>query len=261
MKRPLLLVILNTIGFILTIILNGIAVYLPLNGKTTGELSDLYPNLFVPSGVTFSIWGIIYLLLLLFILYQWFAVFSSSRDESFIYQIGQWFFVSSLANSSWIIAWHFVFPVLSLAIMIVLLFSLIKIYTSLNIGKTLTSASEKMIVHSCFSVYLGWITVATIANVTTVLVFLGWGGGSIHPAIWTIIMIVIASLIGMLFTWSRRDYLYAFVIIWALFGIYLKRNDLHDSSAIVLAAQVGMISNAIVILFRMMQKWLIRTPQ
>ena len=112
--------LLNLLGFILVIVLNGLANALPINGYTTGELSDRYPNLFVPAGFTFSIWGVIYLLLLVFVIYQIRNWWSKHRlDMSFVQKIGPWFAISCLANASWIIAWHYVQPLLALFIMCV----------------------------------------------------------------------------------------------------------------------------------------------
>ncbi len=132
---------------------------------------------------------------------------------------------------------------------------------NLEIGNSTRSKSEKIVVHSCFSVYLGWITVATIANVTTVLVYYQWDGFGIDPEIWTIVMIAIASVIGIYFTWGKEDYLYTIVIIWALYGIYLKRSQAQDVPAIVWSAQIGMLANGLMMLFRLGKRLLVRRHQ
>ena len=214
----------NIVGFALVIALNVLANALPINGYTTGELSEFYPNLFVPAGFTFSIWGVIYLLLLIFIIYQIRNWWSKHRlDMSFVERIGPMFFVSCVANASWIIVWHYVQPVLALAIMLTILSSLLSIYRRLDIGKTDNSAVSFWAVKLPFSIYLGWITVATIANVTTVFVHLGWDGGAFGEVNWTITMIAIATLIGAFILFDRRDIGYAAVLIWAFYGIYSKQ--------------------------------------
>jgi len=254
MSKAKLLAIANTIFFIATIVVNGLANGLPLNGKNTGELSDLYPNLFVPAGLTFSIWGLIYLLLLIFIIYQLIIAFGPAEDKSLLTIVGPWFILSSFANCCWIFAWHYLLPGLSLAIMLILLFSLIKIY--LNINKHLPeSTTMNYLVRPCFSIYLGWITVATIANTTTVLVSFGWNGGSFDPAFWTILMIAVATVMGIYFSIVKRDYYYTLVILWALFGIYLKRSaDTELLSNIIMATKLGMMMCAIIMLYYPLNK-------
>lgn len=235
------LAIANFLGFILIIVLNGLANGLPINGKTTGELSDMYPNLFVPAGITFAIWGVIYTLMLVFIIYQLIVAHKNMKGAKIIDAVGPWFIVNALANASWILAWHFVLPGLSLVIMIILLISLIKIYLNLRVVENEIPEKQQYFVYPFFSIYLGWITVATIANVTTVLVDLGWQGGAIGQSTWTIIMISIAIGMGLYFLIFKRNYPYTLVIVWALYGIYLKRSAAEEFEAgIILTSQIGM---------------------
>ena len=216
--------ILNLLGFIGTVIVNYLAVALPLNNKTTEELSEQYPNLFVPTGLTFSIWGIIYLLLAIFIVYQLFYAFrKSTQNSSFIEKIGILFFISSLANLSWVFAWHFELVSLSLLLMLILLGSLMTIYVKLQIGRSDSSKSEKYIVHLPFSVYLGWITIATIANTTALLVNLGWNRFGLSEQFWTVAVIIVSMVISLTILFYRKDIFYCLVVIWALLGILIKR--------------------------------------
>jgi len=194
-------------------------------------LSDAYPNYFVPAGFTFSIWGIIYLLLIAFMLYQAYQYFKKDMDTmENILAIGPWFLISGLANAAWIIAWHYEFIVLSLMIMILLLSSLIKINHELNIGRPHTM-KDNVLVLLPFSVYLGWISVATIANVTTLLVSFGWQGGGISSYFWAIILMVVATLLGILMIFRKQDIAFALVIIWALYGIYSKQVAIEGNEA------------------------------
>ena len=231
--------ILNTLGFALVITLNTLANVLPINGFNTGELSDKYPNLFVPAGFTFSIWGIIYLLLLGFVIYQ----FTRPAVEANVPQrIGPSFFLSCLFNASWILAWHYLMPGLSLLIMLALLGSLIMIYRRVHATPALEGKGARWWVALPFSVYLGWITVATIANATAVLVALGWNGGGIPESAWTVAMIAVAAGMGLWFTWRQGDLFYPLVVAWALIGIIARRSsDAAETAypAIVLAAAAG----------------------
>lgn len=215
---------LNFLGFLAVVIVNALAVILPINNRTTQQLSDKYPNLFVPAGITFSIWGIIYLLLLVFIIYQFIVAFRKSSDERGIFEkIGILFFISCIFNVAWIFAWQYEIVWLSLIIMALLLISLILIYVRLGTGRLQVRNSEKIMVNIPFSVYLGWITIATIANVTAFLVKINWNKFGISDQIWTVIVIAVGLIITLATLFSRNDIFYCLVVIWALIGILLKR--------------------------------------
>jgi len=233
----------NIIAVVATIIVNALAVLLPLNGKTTQELSDAYPNLFVPAGITFSIWSIIYLFMIIFALYQAQDLMKKEPKElPFLKQIGFLFILSSLANICWIFSWHYEQVALSLFFMIILLLSLLVIYMKLNIGRTHVSLSETIGVRVLFSLYLGWITVATIANVTALLVSVGWTGGEIPQETWTVLVLSVAVLITLLMLLRRKDVVYSMVVIWALLGIYLKRTSPSFlNSTVATTAEIGMV--------------------
>src|SRR4030065_153295 len=216
--------LLNFIGLIGVIAVNALAVLLPINNMTTQELSDKYPNLFVPAGITFSIWGVIYILLILFVIYQFVVAFRKSSDERGIFEkIGILFFLSCGFNIAWILAWHYELVWLSLIIMVLLLLSLIFIYVRLGTGKDGIKNHEKVFVNIPFSIYLGWITIATIANVTAYLVNINWNRFGMSEQLWTIIMIAVGVILTYAILFSRNDIFYALVVVWALAGILLKR--------------------------------------
>ncbi|MFW6181125.1 MAG: hypothetical protein ACOC8N_05195 [Spirochaetota bacterium] len=214
----------NLLGFLGVVAVNILANALPLNGRFTGEISDRYPNLFVPAGWTFSIWGLIYLLLAVFIVYQLADAFGRTGSRShFLERIGLLFFVSCLANVGWLFAWHYELLLVSLPVMLVLLVSLIGIYRRLRVGRSSASRQDKLLVHLPFSVYLGWITVATIANVTVLLVSLQWNRFGLGEQLWTVLLMAVAVLLAITVLLFRRDIFYALVVDWALVGIVLKR--------------------------------------
>jgi len=216
--------LLNFIGLIGVIVVNALAVILPINNITTGELSDKYPNLFVPAGITFSIWGVIYLLLILFIIYQFVAAFRKSQDERGIFEkIGILFFLSCGFNIAWILAWHYEIVWLSLIIMVLLLLSLIFIYIRLDTGRVRIKNYEKVFVNIPFSIYLGWITIATIANVTAYLVNINWDRFGMREQFWTVIVIAVGIILTYAILFSRNDIFYALIVVWALVGILLKK--------------------------------------
>jgi hypothetical protein len=242
-KSRLTLSILNLSGFIGTVVINGLANSLPLNNKLTGELSDQYPNLFVPAGLTFSIWGLIYLLLAVFVIYQLIlAVRKNTQTVSISERINVFFFVSSLANIGWIFAWHFEIVALSFLIMLVLLGSLIAVYVRLNIGRGEASNTEKFLVHLPFSIYLGWITIATIANFTAMLVHFSWNGFGLPEQFWAVLVIVVGIAVTLIILFYRKDIFYSLVADWAFLGILLKRvaADPEPVRSVVVAAIAGM---------------------
>ena len=224
----------NIISVIFALTLNFLAVLLPINNKTTAELSELYPNYFVPSGFTFSIWGIIYLLLIAFMFYQGFQYYKNNPSTNkIISNIGPWFFISGLANGSWILAWHYEYVFLSVGIMLVLLYSLFKIYIVVQSTRP-HKMWDNIFILTMSSVYLGWISVATIANVTALLVSVNWSGWGISEPMWASIMIIIAALLGIIAVFNRQDIPFALVIIWAIWGIYSKQSVLdNDASQMV----------------------------
>jgi hypothetical protein len=238
------LCILNFTGFIGTVVVNALANILPINGKTTGELSDQYPNLFVPAGFTFAIWGVIYVLLGIFVIYNLVLALKRNRANSFtVDRIGVIFFISCVANIGWIFAWHYEILPLSLGMMLILLGCLITIYLRLNIGKSDAAKIEKYVGHAPFSVYLGWITVATIANVTALLVDMNWGALGLSNQFWAVAVIIVALVITLLILTLRRDVFYSLVVDWALFGILMKRLALQTPPAenVVLISIVGLV--------------------
>jgi len=249
--------ILNLLGLLATIYINFLANALPINGKTTGELSDVYPNLFVPAGFTFAIWGVIYLLLIAFVVYQLvIAIGKNESKKANIDKIGIWFFLSCVFNSAWIYAWHYQEVAIALGLMFGILFSLIMIYQRLRIGKMSVDNMTKFLFHVPFSVYLGWITVATIANVTAFLVDINWDGFDVVPEIWAVVVIVVGTFIGQTVTSSRRDIAYGLVIIWAYYGIVAKRMALGAElmNSIVLAALIGMVIIGLIVISQLIGK-------
>ncbi len=201
------------------IVVNVLANALPINGQNTGEISDRFDIYFVPAGYVFSIWGLIYLGIIAFLIYQ---ALPAQRNDARMEAIAGPFVFSSVANIVWIFLWHYnVFPA-TLVAMLALLASLIVIYLRLGTGRTRGNAAETWAVRVPFSVYLGWITVATIANVTQVLYFVGWSGFGFSPETWLVIMLAVAVVVAGLMAWTRRDVAYLLVLVWAFIGIALK---------------------------------------
>lgn len=217
------LTLINVLALIIVLTTNSLANALPINGLTTGEISDMYPSLFTPSGITFSIWGIIYLLLIGFILYQF-----KLTEEPYFAELSLWFILSCIANASWILVWHYLLTAASVAVMLILLYSLINLFLLLHQAK-MKSRIAWFLVSLPFVVYLSWICVATIANVSTLLIALEWGGGVLTAQWWTMIMITIAAAIGALVAYRFNEPSFLLVLLWALFGIFLRWNETENA--------------------------------
>ncbi len=222
-NMSIILSVLNLAGFAGVVIVNYLANALPINNKTTGQLSGQYPNLFVPAGLTFSIWGLIYVLLFIFVVYGLIVAFKTGLQRTFINGIGILFFITCLANMGWIFAWHYEMLSLSMVLMILLLVCLIMIYRRLSIGRSNASTREKYMVHLPFSLYLGWISMATIANATAILAASGWDMFGPGGQFWTIAVISIGIAVALMVIFWRRDIYFGLVVDWALIGILIKR--------------------------------------
>ncbi|MGE5425469.1 MAG: tryptophan-rich sensory protein [Bacillota bacterium] len=210
--------ILAGVAYLAMIVINALANILPINNRTTGAVSNSYPNLFAPAALTFSIWGLIYLLLAGYVVYQFTK--SAKGREGLFSKINPLFIATSLANFFWVLAWHYDYIGLSVILIVTLLVLLIKIANILRQEKFFSW--EKLFIMTPFSVYFGWITVATIANITVFLVSIGWNGFGIADYIWTSIILLVGALIGILRMRKDKNIAYGLVLVWAYLGILLK---------------------------------------
>lgn len=216
-------VLLTTTYFVM-VATNYLANALPLNGRQTGEVSDAYEDLFAPAGITFSIWGLIYALLAIHVLYQWGAFHSgSSHNGRLLGKVGILFSISSMANTAWVFAWHYDLILLSTLLIISILVLLAMLVTTLR-DASLTPR-EQWLVRLPFSVYFGWITVATVANITVWLVSIQWDGFGVASQVWVTAIITVAALIGIFTMLRNRDIPYGFVSLWAYTGILIKHTS------------------------------------
>jgi hypothetical protein len=205
-----------------TITLNILANALPLNGLNTGEISDRFAIYFVPAGYVFSIWGLIYLGLIAYAVFQ---ALPSQRENPRLMAISGWFMISCAANVVWLFLWHYERFAFTLPAMIIILICLIVVYLRLDMGKKQGSTAEKWCARIPFSIYLGWITVATIANTTQYLYYIRWNGWGISPEAWAVIMLAVATLVAGMVSYTRRDVAYSLVLVWAFVGIALKHSE------------------------------------
>ena len=233
--------ILNVAALIVTVAVNALANILPLNGLSTGAISNSFPSLVTPAGYVFSIWGLIYLLLAVFIVYQ---ALPAQRHNPRLVRLGYLFVLSCALNVVWLFTWHYLLIPLSLPVMLGLLGTLILMYQRLEIGQSRVSRGETFAVRLAFSVYLGWITVATIANVSVFLLERGAPLDWTSP-FWAFIALTAATFVGLTMLRRRSDVAYALVLVWALIGIAVAQwgnEALLVLSAVAAAAYLGVQS-------------------
>lgn len=249
--------ILTAVGYLLMVTVNALANILPINGIGTGAVSDSYPNLFAPAGITFAIWGVIYILLGVYTLYQLGLLGRLDAEKSaLVRKVNVLFLTSSVANSAWIFCWHYRQIGLSVLLMLVILGCLLRVALTLRAAHLTRAEQWKLRVP--LSVYFGWITIATIANVTTLLVDLGWNRFGLSEPVWTVIILAVGLLITSLTTFNNRDVAYGLVPVWAYAGILWKHLDPaafnRGYPQVIVAAGVSLVVLAVVLVLTALKK-------
>lgn len=209
----------NGIALISTVFINYLSNTGVMNNTTIGEISNDYRSLFTPAGYTFAIWGIIYLLLFGFAIYQGRSLFVTVKNDDFVLKTGWWFMLSCLFNSLWVFAWIYEYTGLSCVFIFLLLVSLLKIVVDNRMELDDKPFPIIVFVWWPFVIYSGWVTVASIANVSTYLIKIGWDGFGISEVTWTFVFITIAIFINQYVIWKRNMREFAIVGAWALVGI------------------------------------------
>ncbi|SFU68675.1 hypothetical protein SAMN05216480_11358 [Pustulibacterium marinum] len=216
------LALLNFISVIVAVFTGYYTQAIQLNGNTMARLSAKYANLFTPANYAFAIWGLIYVSLFAFSIYHLIQAFKKDGNTEFLIQSGYWYFIANIANALWVVVWLYELTGLSVIVMLVILYSLIKIILNTNMEKW--DAPAKTIAFNwwpiCF--YSGWITVATIANIAAYLSKIGWNGGFLSEVTWTVLMIIIATLINLLIIYKRNMREFALVAVWSFMAIYFR---------------------------------------
>ncbi len=218
-------------SLVAVIAINIIAVTLPLGGRSTGELSALYQNLFTPAGYTFSIWSVIYLGLITFTLYQ---LLPSLSDNVRVQRIDILFCVTCFLNVAWLFAWHFQWLGISLVVMALLLATLAVMYTMLTGRKGRSTATHRLMVVLPIRVYFAWICVASLANLAAWFAARDWVGAGLSELQWALLMVAISAVLALLALATKRDIAFAAVIIWALIGVAV--GQWGESSPVVMTA-------------------------
>ena len=234
------------------IAVNALANILPINGYNTGQISAFYPNAFVPAGFTFSIWGVIYLLLLSYTIgYTYYTLKQEQYPKAFAFieRINIYFLLTCVFNMSWIVAWHYLQIELSVVIMLLFLITLIQLFLKSNTMAGALTSTQKIILQTPFIVYLGWISVATIANSTALLVAYQWNGFGMPPVYWSAAMILIAIVLAAVMLIKFKAIPFALVVAWALWGIYNAQGSAAPILANITSVGIKILCTASLITF------------
>ena len=242
----------SLVGLVATVAINGLANALPLNGQSTGDIINRDPVYFLPAGWVFSIWGLIYLASGVFVAY---GLLPAGRHNPRVQRLGPPFLITCVANCTWLFLWHWERLPLTLVAMGVLLLSLIACYAIAHTDRGAATLAERFCVQFPFSLYLGWVSVATIANVTVALDRAGWKGWGLEPQLWAAIMIAAGGALAALIGIGRSDPVYAAVFVWAFIGIAARQRDatLVAGTALVVAVAAAIV--ALVALVRIAASW------
>ena len=234
--------LLNLLGLVATVAINALANILRFNGQTTGDVINRDPTLFLPANWVFGIWGLIYAALVLFVSY---GFLPGGRHNERLQRLGPLFLISCVANCAWLFFWHWELLILALATIVALLLSLFLIYLRLHRGGLARTVGERLCLRWPFSIYLAWISMATIANAVIALDRAGWQGGGLSPAAWTALLLVIGGLLAV-FVGLRGDAPFAAVFVWAFVGIAVRQ---RDTLSVVLVAWIIAAIAALVVLY------------
>ena len=226
----------SIITFSATLYVNYLAGTGELNNLSSAEISAFYPTLFTPAGFTFSIWGIIYLLNLSFVLVQVYKLIKCSGD--FNKRLNMTYILVCAFNMLWLYSFHYQLLLASVIIMVGMLSSLI--YTVVITNSSRTQSKISYVEFVVFSVYLGWISVATIANISIWLVDLGFTHN--NPSIIAMMVMSVGVALAIWQNYRMKNYWYGLVIIWAFYGIYVARSTdfANGANAVMIAALAGM---------------------
>ncbi|WP_214626386.1 tryptophan-rich sensory protein [Paenibacillus agaridevorans] len=236
----------HAIGLVLVLVMNVLAQRLPLGGRTTGELSAKYPSLVTPAGYAFSIWLLIYAFLIGFVIYSF---THAGRNSKAVQAVGFYFPLSCVFNAGWLLAWHYEYVNASVFVMLALLLTIIAIYTRVRAaGETYVSMGERWFVRVPFSLYLGWICVATIVNISSALHASKWDGFGLSETLWAPIVLAVGAVIALAIAFTRRDAVAPLVFVWAYVAICMKQQD-HPAVVYTAAVLAVVLAAAAVLAF------------
>ena len=238
--KPMVLLVANTLSLLATLFINYYVGTGSYTGKTIGEVSSQYPTLITPAAYAFSIWGLIYLLLIGFVGYQWYAYFKDRNSVSLL-KAGGWFVLANVANALWVFAW--VNEVLGLSVFLIfaLLFTLIMLVKRLGLEVWDAPLRIILFVWWPICVYIGWIVLATLTNVAVYLKSQNMLEDALSPELWALIMLILATCIYLFLTYTRNLREAALVGVWGLIAIAYRQWETNNSVVITALLTAGIL--------------------
>ena len=212
------ILVISGLGMVLTV--NALGNALPINGLRTADVTEGLEVLFSPAAYVFAVWGAIYSFQAAYIVYQ---ALPAQKTNPLHRRIAPWYLLISVANTIWIFLWHYQQFALSNIAMVTLLVGLINIYLITRVGGGKPDGAQRWLIRVPFSLYMAWITVATVVNATQTLNWLEWGRFGLSDLTWALTMLLVATLITSLVAWRFRDVAYTCVIVWAFIGIAVRQ--------------------------------------
>lgn len=236
----------NTIAFAAMIVVNALANLLPIGGNTTGQVSEAYPNLFTPAPITFAIWGLIYLMMALFVVYQWEVLDHGTYSAKVRENVGLWFTVSCALNIAWIFLWHYRMIGLSTLVILLLLATLVILQRRLNgVGEGFL---QQFATKAGFSVYYGWIIAASIANISVLLAKTGWDGWGLSADFWTSTVLLAGSAIASAVVLIGKNRIAGMAVMWAYAGILIRHiSPVYFAAAHPVVIWMAFVSEAVIL--------------
>jgi hypothetical protein len=234
-----ILVIVATFG---VIFVNYLAAKGYINQQTPETISNKYPTLVTPSGYAFAIWSLIYFGLIAFSIYQ-----ALPKNTARYASVRTVYIVNCVANCAWIYCWHYNQILASLVVMFGLLATLV--YINVKLLNT-DSQAEYWLVRVPFNVYFGWITVATILNFTVALVYLDVKTSDLTASVLASILIIAATLLGILIRFKLANFAYPVTIAWALTAIAVKQSGQTMIVASAAFCMMALLISALTILIQ-----------
>lgn len=255
MKRVKTLATLNLIFYVIAFAVSNLSQLKIFGGVTNGDISNKYDTVFTPAGITFSIWGVIYLSLFGFTIYHLVRAYKDnthSEASQDLLRINNLFIINNIATTFWVFAFTYEFLLASMLLIIIQLITLLKIYINLNLFDNHKTFNNKLFTQFPLTIYFAWLCVANIANISLYLVSINWDGFGIEPTTWAIIMIIIVVILSVFIVTIKRNPFFGLVVAWALYGIILKRASIDETafSNVIMAAWIGLGIVAILTIFQ-----------
>ncbi len=205
----------NLILLALTLVVNGLGAFGVINGLSQKEISDMYQTLITPAPSTFSVWSVIYTLLIISLL-----VMIVKKDDDYygaaIDRITPLFWLSCVLNIIWIVLFSFL--QIGLSTVFILAFAITLSLIVKQIGTLQTK--KRWLLPAAFGMYSGWLLIATVVNVAAWLVKIGWNGFGISPEIWSIIILIVAVGLTLVVVFNTKNAVIPLPIAWGYYGIY-----------------------------------------